>query len=149
MTFKTANLPIHDRLFITMRMLLCKHVRLPRLELGTSTLSVSRSNQLSYNRKSWRLGDSNSWPSECKSDALPTELNPLNANLTWARLCYFFGCIFERICLQLNKLLGRSIYTHSFEIYYAGVWLSLEYASKKVAKSIWDKMLGRVIYLTI
>ena len=26
-------------------------VRLPRLELGTSTLSVSRSNQLSYNRK--------------------------------------------------------------------------------------------------
>ncbi len=26
------------------------NVRLPRLELGTSTLSVSRSNQLSYNR---------------------------------------------------------------------------------------------------
>ena len=25
-------------------------MRLPRLELGTSTLSVSRSNQLSYNR---------------------------------------------------------------------------------------------------
>ena len=25
-------------------------VRLPRVELGTSTLSVSRSNQLSYNR---------------------------------------------------------------------------------------------------
>ena len=24
----------------------------------------------------WRLGDSNSWPSECKPDALPTELNP-------------------------------------------------------------------------
>lgn len=59
-------------------MLFKKMVRLPRLELGTSTLSVSRSNQLSYNRKckSWRLGDSNSWPSECKSDALPTELNP-------------------------------------------------------------------------
>ena len=51
-------------------------VRLPRLELGTSTLSVSRSNQLSYNRTKWRLGDSNSWPSECKSDALPTELSP-------------------------------------------------------------------------
>ena len=28
-----------------------KMVRLPRFELGTSTLSVSRSNQLSYNRK--------------------------------------------------------------------------------------------------
>ncbi len=26
-------------------------MRLPRFELGTSTLSVSRSNQLSYNRK--------------------------------------------------------------------------------------------------
>ena len=36
------------------------YVRLPRLELGTSTLSVSRSNQLSYNRIKWRLGDSNS-----------------------------------------------------------------------------------------
>lgn len=52
-------------------------MRLPRFELGTSTLSVSRSNQLSYNRaKEWRLGDSNSLPSECKSDALPNELSP-------------------------------------------------------------------------
>ena len=52
-------------------------MRLPRFELGTSTLSVLRSNQLSYNRGDfWRLGDSNSSPSECKSDALPNELNP-------------------------------------------------------------------------
>ena len=53
----------------------CVIMRLPGLEPGTSTLSVSRSNKLSYNRR-WRLGDSNSWPSECKSDALPTKLNP-------------------------------------------------------------------------
>ena len=63
-------------------------VRLPRLELGTSTLSVLRSNQLSYNRiingkNLWRLGESNSLPSECKSDALPNELNPQFVILEW------------------------------------------------------------------
>jgi hypothetical protein len=41
MTFKKTNL-----LWVDVNM-----VRLPRFELGTSTLSVSRSNQLSYNRK--------------------------------------------------------------------------------------------------
>ena len=49
--------------FIPVKIASCsfkEHVRLPRLELGTSTLSVSRSNQLSYNRIIWRLGDSNS-----------------------------------------------------------------------------------------
>lgn len=56
MTFKrTAVALLGENLWVKM-------VRLPRFELGTSTLSVSRSNQLSYNRKCklWRLGDSNS-----------------------------------------------------------------------------------------
>ena len=75
MTFKIATSLLKVR-YHNNWCYLIKVVRLPRLELGTSTLSVSRSNQLSYDRTKWRLGDSNSWPSECKSDALPTELNP-------------------------------------------------------------------------
>jgi hypothetical protein len=41
----------------------------------------------------------------------------------------------ERAFLQLNKFLGRGEKTPSFEIYYAGVWLSLEAAAKKCTKS--------------
>ena len=77
-------------------------MRLPGLEPGTSTLSVSRSNQLSYNRR-WRLGGSNSWPSECKSDALPTELNP-QVQLTWKtsiQQCKESGA--KRACLNHKK----------------------------------------------
>ena len=46
-----------------------------RLELATSSVTGQRSNQLSYTPECWwAMRDSNSRPSRCKRDALPTEL---------------------------------------------------------------------------
>ena len=44
------------------------------LEPAASCVTGRRSNQLSYTPKWWEVKDSNLWPSECKSDALPAEL---------------------------------------------------------------------------
>ena len=57
-------------------------VGLNGFEPSTSRLSGVRSNHLSYKpmyKESiswWRWGESNSWPSACKADALPAELHP-------------------------------------------------------------------------
>lgn len=52
------------------------NLRLPRLELGTSTLSVWRSNQLSYNRTNFLGGKETRTP------------DPLNANQMLYQLSY-------------------------------------------------------------
>ena len=76
---KTANLPYIELQY-------CKlMVGLGRIELPTSPLSGVRSSQLSYRPgKStsqaptwWSWSGSNRRPPECKSGALPTELQPL------------------------------------------------------------------------
>ena len=47
-----------------------------RFELSTSCVTGRRSNQLNYEAMWWGLQGSNLWPSACKADALPAELNP-------------------------------------------------------------------------
>jgi hypothetical protein len=59
-------------------------VGLGRLELPTSSLSGMRSSHLSYRPGSleptwWSWSGSNRRPPECKSGALPAELQPLNS----------------------------------------------------------------------
>ena len=39
----------------------------------------------------WRWGESNSWPSACKADALPAELHPHSGSMLWR--CWFFGML--------------------------------------------------------
>ena len=59
-------------------------VGLGRFELPTSPLSGVRSNQLSYRPVEadwWSWSGSNRRPPECKSGALPAELQPLRENL--------------------------------------------------------------------
>ena len=61
-----------------------KVVGLDRFELSTSPLSGVRSSQLSYrpvglNQDWWSWSGSNRRPPECKSGALPAELQPLNS----------------------------------------------------------------------
>ena len=51
-------------------------VGLDRLELSTSPLSGARSSHLSYRPIWWSWSGSNRRPPECKSGALPTELQP-------------------------------------------------------------------------
>src|ERR1700731_2547321 len=51
-------------------------VGLDRLELSPSPLSGARSSHLSYRPIWWSLSGSNRRPPECKSGALPTELQP-------------------------------------------------------------------------
>jgi hypothetical protein len=55
----------------------CFLVGLDRLELSTSPLSGARSSHLSYRPIWWSWSGSNRRPPECKSGALPTELQPL------------------------------------------------------------------------
>ena len=64
-------------------------VGLGRFELPTSPLSGVRSNQLSYRPKIcwWSWSGSNRRPPECKSGALPAELQPLTAS---GRLALFY-----------------------------------------------------------
>ena len=68
----------HLRLLLLFRLL----VGLGRLELPTSPLSGVRSNHLSYrpvvSHHWWSWSGSNRRPPECKSGALPAELQPLN-----------------------------------------------------------------------
>ena len=58
-------------------------VGLGRLELPTSPLSGARSNHLSYRPRGnwWSWSGSNRRPPECKSGALPAELQPLSFKL--------------------------------------------------------------------
>src|SRR5450631_1920569 len=56
-------------------------VGLDRLELSTSPLSGARSSHLSYRPIWWSWSGSNRRPPECKSGALPTELQPLGFNM--------------------------------------------------------------------
>src|SRR5665213_1754929 len=60
-------------------------VGLDRLELSTSPLSGARSSHLSYRPIWWSWSGSNRRPPECKSGALPTELQPPDcfASLKW------------------------------------------------------------------
>src|SRR5580700_2285422 len=62
-------------------------VGLDRLELSTSPLSGVRSSHLSYRPNFgnwWSWSGSNRRPPECKSGALPAELQPLNTG-SWVR----------------------------------------------------------------
>ena len=64
-------------------------VGLGRLELPTSPLSGVRSSHLSYRpmgfRNWWSWSGSNRRPPECKSGALPAELQPLNGRASCER----------------------------------------------------------------
>src|SRR3954470_527710 len=61
-----------------LRELYANLVGLGRFELPTSPLSGVRSNQLSYRPNNWwSWSGSNRRPPECKSGALPAELQPL------------------------------------------------------------------------
>src|ERR1041384_2065578 len=63
-------------------------VGLGRIELPTSPLSGVRSSQLSYRpgQRWWSWSGSNRRPPECKSGALPAELQPLVRNTNRGRL---------------------------------------------------------------
>src|SRR5437764_5099318 len=77
----------------TTLLLYCKlMVGLGRIELPTSPLSGVRSSQLSYrpgglSQSWWSWSGSNRRPPECKSGALPTELQPLKSVETPGASC--------------------------------------------------------------
>src|SRR5690242_11925506 len=66
-------------------------VGLGRLELPTSSLSGTRSSHLSYRPVAiwWSWSGSNRRPPECKSGALPAELQPLTGSWLLVRGCWF------------------------------------------------------------
>ena len=113
-------------------------VGLGRFELPTSPLSGVRSNQLSYRPRCviwWSWTGSNRRPPECKSGALPAELQPLlraNANL---------ALLFKNNFLQTTSTLDH------IAVYSISAWFALY--SKSVIEASWTPTITIKMTITV
>ena len=88
-------------------------VGLDRLELSTSPLSGARSSHLSYRPIWWSWSGSNRRPPECKSGALPTELQPPD----WC--CFAFAGL-GFFCFALLQRPGVALIRRPFRYAFGG-----------------------------